>query len=92
MSDKIVIKGKKILITGGAGFIGSNLCESLLNQGNDITCLDNLSTGFLRNIEHLIKKDNFRPVQRPNPQLHSLSFLLKLEQDIPFSLPGRLII
>lgn len=63
MSDKIVIKGKKILVTGGAGFIGSNLCESLLNQGNDITCLDNLSTGFLRNIEHLIKKDNFKFIE-----------------------------
>jgi len=63
MSDNTILKGKKILITGGAGFIGSNLCESLLNQGNNITCLDNLSTGFLKNIEHLIEKDNFKFIE-----------------------------
>lgn len=50
----------KILITGGAGFIGSNLCEYFVNQGYDVTCLDNLSTGFMHNIEHLLEKDNFR--------------------------------
>ena len=36
----------KILITGGAGFIGSNLCEHFVGKGHDVTCLDNLSTGF----------------------------------------------
>jgi UDP-N-acetylglucosamine 4-epimerase len=41
----------KILVTGGAGFIGSNLCESLLADGHEVTCLDNFSTGFRANIE-----------------------------------------
>ena len=50
----------KILITGGAGFIGSNLCEYFVGKGHDVTCLDNLSTGFMHNIEPLMEKKNFR--------------------------------
>lgn len=49
----------KILITGGAGFIGSNLCEYFVNKGYDVVCLDNFSTGFKRNIEPLLSKVNF---------------------------------
>ncbi|MFA5575527.1 MAG: SDR family oxidoreductase [Brumimicrobium sp.] len=49
----------KILITGGAGFIGSNLCEYFLNKGNEVTCLDNLSTGFKHNIESFLSNSNF---------------------------------
>lgn len=49
----------KISITGGAGFIGSNLCEYFVNKNYDVTCLDNLSTGFKHNIESLIDKANF---------------------------------
>lgn len=45
----------KILVTGGAGFIGSNLCEYLINEGFDVVCLDNFSTGHFRNIQHLIE-------------------------------------
>ena len=52
-----------ILITGGAGFIGSNLCEHFVGKGHDVTCLDNLSTGFLRNIEPLKECGNFRFMQ-----------------------------
>lgn len=44
----------KILVTGGAGFIGSNLCEHLLNMGYDVVCLDNFSTGHIYNIQHLL--------------------------------------
>lgn len=52
----------KILITGGAGFIGSHLAERLLSQDNEIYVLDNLSTGNLKNIEHLSKNDRFHYV------------------------------
>lgn len=54
---------KKILITGGAGFIGSHLCERLLNEGNYIICLDNFFTGSKSNIEHLIESKNFELVE-----------------------------
>jgi UDP-glucuronate decarboxylase len=50
---------KKILITGGAGFLGSHLCRALIESGNSITCLDNLSTGSLVNIESLLGNINF---------------------------------
>ena len=53
----------KVLITGGAGFIGSNLCEHFVGKGYDVTCLDNLSTGFLHNIEPLKAAPNFRFIQ-----------------------------
>ena len=50
---------KTILIAGGAGFIGSNLCQRLLNEGNRIICLDNLFTGQLKNIQQLIDHPDF---------------------------------
>ena len=53
----------KLLITGGAGFIGSNLCEFFVNEGFGVVCLDNLSTGFKHNIEPLIGKPNFRFIE-----------------------------
>lgn len=54
---------KRILITGGAGFIGSNLCERLLKEGNDIICLDNFFTGSKDNIRHLIGDSHFELVR-----------------------------
>ena len=54
---------KRILITGGAGFIGSYLCEKLINEGNDIICLDNLFTGSKDNIRHLLSNDHFEFVR-----------------------------
>ncbi|MEL7586693.1 MAG: UDP-glucuronic acid decarboxylase family protein [Prolixibacteraceae bacterium] len=54
---------KKILITGGAGFIGSHLCERLLNEGNEITCLDNFFTGSKQNIIHLMQHPYFEVVR-----------------------------
>jgi UDP-N-acetylglucosamine 4-epimerase len=54
---------KRILITGGAGFIGSNLCEYLLKQGYEIRALDNLATGRLRNIEQLLAEKNFEFIE-----------------------------
>lgn len=54
--------GKKILITGGAGFIGSNLCEHFLYKGYHVVCLDNFATGHKKNIEHLLEFDAFQLV------------------------------
>ena len=49
----------RFLVTGGAGFIGSNLCEALLNKGTFVRCLDNLSTGHIENIEPFLKNNRF---------------------------------
>lgn len=54
---------KRILVTGGAGFLGSHLCERLLNEGNDVICLDNLFTGSKDNIVHLIDNRRFEFVR-----------------------------
>lgn len=50
---------KKILITGGAGFIGANLTEYFLNKGYFVRCLDNFSTGYHHNIEEFLKNKNY---------------------------------
>lgn len=49
----------KLLITGGAGFIGSNLCEHFVRRGDEVVCLDNLSTGFMHNIDALLQEPGF---------------------------------
>ena len=53
------LKDKKVLVTGGAGFIGSNLCESLLSEGNRVFCLDNLATGKRSNLQALFPHPDF---------------------------------
>lgn len=53
------IENQKILVTGGAGFIGSNLCEHLLKHNNKVVCLDNFATGRMQNIQHLFSNPNF---------------------------------
>jgi len=55
---------KCILVTGGAGFLGSNLCDKLIDEGNFVICLDNLFTGRLENIEHLMSHPNFRFIEQ----------------------------
>ncbi|MCP4522473.1 MAG: SDR family oxidoreductase [Cytophagales bacterium] len=55
--------GKRILVTGGAGFLGSHLCERLLNEGNDVICLDNYFTGSKDNIVHLMDNPYFEVVR-----------------------------
>jgi UDP-glucuronate decarboxylase len=55
--------GKRILVTGGAGFLGSNLCEKLLNDGNEVICLDNFFTGNKKNIVHLMNNPYFEVIR-----------------------------
>ena len=71
----------RILITGGAGFIGSALCKRLLQEGNEIWCLDNLSTGHMDNITdlmenpqfHFMNRDITKPVDIPVEQIYNLA-------------------
>ncbi len=53
-----------IIVAGGAGFLGSHLCERLLNDGHEVTCVDNLATGTRDNVEHLWARRGFRMIQR----------------------------
>jgi UDP-glucuronate decarboxylase len=64
---------QKILITGGAGFIGSHLCERLLNDGNDVLCVDNYFTGTKSNIVHLLDNHQFELIR------HDVTFPLYVE-------------
>ena len=57
------LKNKKILVTGGAGFIGSNLCEALLKIGATVTCLDNFATGHKHNIQPFLENKNFTLIE-----------------------------
>ena len=59
----IELSNKTILVTGGAGFIGSNLCEALLEKGNKVVCLDNFATGKRENLEQLLKDTNFTLIE-----------------------------
>ncbi|QDZ23777.1 UDP-D-glucuronic acid decarboxylase [Chloropicon primus] len=54
---------KRILVTGGAGFVGSHVCEYLVNRGDDVICLDNFFTGAKDNIKHLVGKPNFEVIR-----------------------------
>ncbi len=71
---------KRILVTGGAGFLGSHLCERLVEEGNDVLCVDNLYTGSKRNIVHLIGNPYFE-LQR-----HDITFPLYVEVDEVYNL------
>ncbi|MCX7698798.1 MAG: SDR family oxidoreductase [Candidatus Goldbacteria bacterium] len=66
---------KRILVTGGAGFIGSHLCEKLLNEGHEILCVDNFYTGRRANIAHLLSNPNFELMR------HDITFPLYVEVD-----------
>ena len=61
--DFLKLKNKNILVTGGAGFIGSNLCEYLLKLGANVTCLDNFSTGYEKNIKNFLNNEKFRLIE-----------------------------
>ena len=55
---------KKVLVTGGAGFLGSHLCDKLVNEGHHVLCVDNYFTGSKSNIEHLLDKKNFEVMRQ----------------------------
>lgn len=71
---------KKILITGGAGFIGSHLCERLVARGNDVVCLDNFFTGAKANVAHLLHEQNFELLR------HDVTLPLYVEVDEIYNL------
>jgi UDP-glucuronate decarboxylase len=71
---------KKILVTGGAGFIGSHLCKKLLDEGNDVLCIDNYFTGTKENISDLFKSTFFEAIR------HDICFPLYVEVDEIYNL------
>ena len=71
---------KRVLVTGGAGFLGSHLCERLLNEGCDVLCVDNFYTGSKRNIENLLSNPYFELCR------HDITFPLYLEVDEIYNL------
>lgn len=70
----------RILVTGGAGFLGSHLCEKLIAQGHEVLCVDNFFTGNRRNISHLLDNKNFELLR------HDITFPLYVEVDSIFNL------
>ncbi len=79
----IQLKNKKILVTGGAGFIGSNLCEELLLLGNIVVCLDNFSTGKKENLEKLLINNNFIFIEG---DIRNLNDCIKATKDVDYVL------
>ena len=71
---------KRILVTGGAGFLGSHLCERLVSEGNEVICLDNYYTGSKNNILHLMSNKNFELLR------HDICFPLYVEVDEIYNL------
>ena len=66
---------KRIIITGGAGFLGSHLCDRLIAEGHDVLCVDNFFTGSKQNINHLIGNNSFELMR------HDITFPLYIEAD-----------
>ena len=74
------IDGKRVLVTGGAGFLGSHLCEKILNNGDEVLCVDNFYTGRKGNIAHLLQNPNFELLR------HDICFPLFVEVDEIYNL------
>ena len=73
-------KIKRILVTGGAGFLGSHLCDRLVERGDDVICVDNFYTGSRRNVAHLLDRKNFELIR------HDVTFPLYVEVDEIYNL------
>jgi len=71
---------KRILVTGGAGFLGSHLCQKLLSQGHEVICVDNYFTGLKNNVSHLLNNSNFELLR------HDVTFPLYIEVDEIYNL------
>jgi len=71
---------KRVLVTGGAGFLGSHLCERLVKQGHEVLCVDNYFTGTKRNIAHIMSEQNFELIR------HDVTFPLYVEVDEIYNL------
>lgn len=71
---------KRVMVTGGAGFLGSHLCERLLNDGHDVLCVDNFYSGTKDNIEHLVENPHFEMMR------HDVTFPLYVEVDEIYNL------
>jgi UDP-glucuronate decarboxylase len=74
------LKSKNILVTGGAGFIGTHLCKSLMDKGNYVYCLDNFYTGSIENIRPLFEKKNFEYVE------HDIIDPIDIDVDVIYNL------
>jgi UDP-glucuronate decarboxylase len=74
------VQARRVLVTGGAGFIGSHLCEHLLDAGHDVLCVDNFFTGNKRNIRHLLDNNRFELLR------HDVTFPLYVEVDEIYNL------
>jgi UDP-glucuronate decarboxylase len=72
--------GNRILVAGGAGFLGSHLCDRLLAEGHEVLCVDNFATGFKRNLSHLLGSENFEVIR------HDVTFPLYVEVDAIYNL------
>jgi UDP-glucuronate decarboxylase len=79
-SEHAMPQVKRILVTGGAGFLGSHLCERLVEQGHDVICLDNFFTSQKTNVAHLLERPNFELVR------HDVTHPITLEVDEIYNL------
>jgi UDP-glucuronate decarboxylase len=78
--QRIYDSSRRILVTGGAGFLGSHLIDRLLDKGHEVLCVDNLFTGTKRNIEHLLANPRFEFMR------HDVTFPLYVEVDQIYNL------